>query len=175
MRRIIIGLLAMAIFLAFASHVKAQQNEKYSFKDFTDQSFKDHKAADFNNTTIVGSCFHQNVVGEEDVLHDIFPDGMTGVHFVRCNLDNVLIPPGNTMDTEGWDMCTNKRIKIQNDGFSWILDNDNKPVEPMDKEQLLNKGMSIDPEDIPAQKLSPEEVKARQDQMMGHTEQVVEP
>jgi hypothetical protein len=41
-------------------------------------------------TIIVGACFSCETPDSV-----IFPDKMRGVRFLRCNLDNVLIPPGN--------------------------------------------------------------------------------
>lgn len=129
-------------------------NKKYSFADFTHQSFKDISVSEFNNTVIKGSCFYQEAKeNDTEVLKDIFPDGMTGVIFQRCNLDNVLIPLGNTVESN----CTNRKIKIQNDWQDWILDSSLDPVEPMNKNQWLRKGVSIDPKDIPAEKMTQEE------------------
>ena len=116
-------------------------NEKYSFGDFLDKQFKDLPASDFNNTTIKGSCFYQQYF----VDSDIFPTGMVGVTFENCNLDNVLIPNGNTI-VGG---C-NKKIRVQNDGVDWLLDGALNPVEPVDKKRRLAASESIDPADIPA-------------------------
>lgn len=121
-------------------------NKKYSFKDFTHQSFKNSPASDFNDSEVKGSCFYQEAKESDgEVLKDIFPDGIMGVVFQRCNLDNVLIPLGNTIEKD----CTHRRIKVQNDLSDWILDDNLKPVEPMDKKQRLIDGRSIDPKDIP--------------------------
>jgi len=118
-------------------------NEKYSFKDFTHMSFKDRPSSEFNNTCIKGSNFYQENKPDED----IFPD-MTGVEFVRCNMDNVLIKPGNTIDGE----TQNRRIQAQNDLEDWILEKQgNRWVakEPLDKVDFQELGLSIDPKDIP--------------------------
>lgn len=150
--------------------VQAQEvNEEYSFRAFPyhDVSFKGVPAEDFNNTIIRGSCFYQEWRENENVIKDIFPDGMTDVIFVNCNLDNIYIPPGNTIQ-DG----TNKRIQVQNDFQAWILDNDLKPVEPMDKRIRLVAGVSIDPIDIPSKKFTPEERKQFEEQLR---EQVEEP
>jgi len=115
------------------------QNKKYSFGDFTNQSFVNVSPSEFNNTDIVGSCFYQ----EHHPNSNIFPFGMIGVTFKRCNLDNVIVPVGNSMITEGWEKCTNKKIMVQNDLEDWILDESLNPVTKMDG--------TGDPQDIPAQ------------------------
>jgi hypothetical protein len=121
-------------------------NEKYSFKGFMGQSLKGVPVEEFNNTEIKGSCFYQEAKETDvEVLSDIFPDGMVGVTFQRCNLDNVEIPAGNTIDGR----CSNRKIKVQNDREDWVLSNLNAPIEPVDKKRFLQKGKSIDPQDIP--------------------------
>lgn len=142
--------------LAFAQPEKPI-NEKYSYKGFPyhNLSFKDRPTEEFNDTIIVGSCFYQEwVEGDKDVAKDIFPDGMKGVIFRQCNLDNVYVPPGNKI--EGG---TNKLIKIQNDRDDWILDDNLKPIKPMNKEERLKFGISIDPKKIPKRKFTREERK----------------
>lgn len=130
-------------------------NEKYSYKAFPYHglSFKDRPASEFNNTTIRRSCFYQEwAEGDTEIIKDIFPLGMVGVIFEECNLDNVLIPLGNTNKNS-----INKKIKAQNDLEDWVLDNSLKPKEPMNKEQRLKAGVSIDPKDIPSKKFTKEE------------------
>ena len=123
---------------------KMAVNEKYSYKDFMDKDLTRESASDFNNSEIIGSCFYQQIAPETQV----FPSGITGVKFSKCNLDNVLIPPGNTI--EGG--C-HRKIKVQNDLEDWFLDNSLKPVEPMSKKKFIELGISTDPKDIPATKL----------------------
>ncbi len=62
----------------------------YSHRDFTGRTLIE--AIDLDNQVILNSCFSQETDG--DLVH-IFPEDMTGVNFVNCNLDNVFIPPGN--------------------------------------------------------------------------------
>ena len=151
--------MAIAISLAFGQEV----NQKYSFGDFMNQSFKGSPAEEFNNTVIVGSCFHQeaseDAITLREIEKDIFPAGMHGVTFRRCNLDNVFIPLGNIIWDEGWEKCTHKKIKLQNDWRYWILGEDLKPIEPKDKEEWIKRGISIRPEDIPTKKFTKEEKK----------------
>ena len=142
-------------------------NEKYSYKGFPyhDLSFKDVDVKEFNNTIIIGSSFYQEwTEGDNEVLKDIFPDGMTGVVFRRSNLDNIYIPPGNIVEES-----SNRRIRVQNDWDDWILESDNKPKEPIDKEQREMIGVSTDPKDIPDKKFTKEERKQFKDQLEGRS------
>ena len=109
------------------------------------QDLSDRPASEFNNSIIIGSCFYQ----ENKPDSHIFPEDMTGVVFQKCNLDNVFIPAGNTIKVSN----TDKRIKAQNDKEDWIVDKDNKPIEPMNKEMFLELELSIKPEDIPNEKM----------------------
>lgn len=115
-------------------------NEKYSFKDFLDKKFTHLFTSEFNNSEIRGSCFYQQVVPNTQV----FPTGITGVIFVECNLDNVLVPVGNTIKGG----C-HRRIMIQNDLEDWIIDDSLKPTEPINKIFFERLGLSVDPKDIP--------------------------
>ncbi len=114
-------------------------NKKYSYKDFTDKDLTSLPASDFNNSEIVGSCFYQQKAPNTQV----FPTGITGVTFRKCNLDNVLIPPGNTVDGG----C-HRKIKIHNDLEDWIVDDLGKPIKPVNPSTFNNLGLSIDPKDI---------------------------
>lgn len=144
------------ITILIPSLLMAQElNKKYSNQAYPYHglSFKSVKAEEFNNTLIKSSCFYQEWrKGDEEVVKDIFPDGMTGVVFKNCNLDNVYVPLGNTMIE-----CTNKKVKVQNDWDDWILDESLNPVEPINKEVRQEYGVSIDPNDIPSKELTEEE------------------
>lgn len=125
-------------------------NEKYSYKDFSNQSFKDVKPEEFNNTTIIGSCFYQNandpnIKIKSDIQKDIFPNGMTGAIFDKCNLDNVYVPSGNTV----LGTSCHRIIQKQNDLHNWIMDKDLKPVEPVNKRAFEELNLSKNPKDIP--------------------------
>lgn len=123
-------------------------NEKYSYRDFMNQSFKHIDVSEFNNTTIVGSNFYQEwKEGDRDVVKDIFPDGMTGVVFEKCNLDNVFVPDGNIVIGGA-----NRKIKVQNDLEDWVLDETLKAKEPVSKGEYERLGVSADPKDIPKEK-----------------------
>ena len=46
-------------------------------------------------------------------------DGMTGMTFINCNLDNCIIPSGVTLID-----CSNRKFAVNpEDGKDWILDN----------------------------------------------------
>lgn len=52
----------------------------------------------------------------------VFPDGMKGVRFKRCNLDNVVIPPGNP-DLGDHENVSRRRFKANPaDGKDWEVD-----------------------------------------------------
>lgn len=119
-------------------------NEKYSYKDFTGLDFSKVDAKEFNGTEIIGSCFSQLVP-----MTKIFPAGMTGVSFVKCNLDNIDVPVGNTMDA-----CCNQHWKEQNDRELWVVDTISlQPIEPLCKQMYQELKISIDPVDIPIEKM----------------------
>jgi len=149
MRTIIVFFLLCSI--CFAQEI----NEKYSYKAYPyhNLSFKDKKSTEFNNTTIIGSCFYQECSEDGTPPFDIFPN-ITGVIFERCNLDNIYIPPGNIVK----DSC-NRKLKVQNDWEVWVLNDSFEPIEPMNKSERLKAGVSIDPEDIPIKKFTEEEVE----------------
>lgn len=142
----------LVLFLVFSSFAYAEEiNWKFSCKDFTDKSLKKVSVKELNNTIIIGSCFYQNnEIDDVAELKDIFPDGMTGVTFKNCNLDNVYIPVGNTLID-----CVNKLIKKQNDGFHWKIDKkSNKFEKPINELFFDEQGWSKDPKDIPEKKES---------------------
>lgn len=151
----------------------APHNKKYSYGDFTHQSFVDEPAKDFNDTEIVGSCFYQESAYDAGSLSPtppdprvvIFPASMRGVVFKRCNLDNVIMPAGNTVVATGAEPCCQRRIRVQNDLEDWALAADNKPLEPVAKKQFQRLGLSIDPKDIPAEKLEKSVTQEAEDQL----------
>ncbi len=89
----------------------------YAHKDFTGQSLIERD--DMNGQAIIGSCFSQE---RPDTI--VFPPDLIGVTFIDCNLDNCTIPDGNTVQGG-----SRRRILVQGDGFDWIVDADNNPVE----------------------------------------------
>jgi len=137
-------------------------NTKYSFQSLGGKSFKDIPAEEFNNTIIKGSCFYQESTPDAD----IFPVGMTDVEFQHCNLDNVLIPAGNTIGAG----CCARQILVQNDNEDWILrkvDDKYIPEEPMRKHEFVELGISISPDDIPRDKLATSRIQLYKDSLKG--------
>lgn len=126
-------------------------NEKYSYKSFGRNPAALKTAIDLAGT-IVGSGFSQSTLDAH-----IFPDTMTGVVFEKCNLDNVYIPPGNTVDPS----CSHKRFATQNDLEDWFIDGADKPVEPIDKKMYEKLKLSTDPKDIPVTPLVVSVTRAR--------------
>lgn len=91
-------------------------------------------------TKIRSSCFSRE---EPDSV--IFPSDMTGVTFVNCNLDNIVIPPGNTLVD-----CSNKRFEVQNDLNDWIIDHNDDPVQLVNQVALEKLNLPIPtPDEIP--------------------------
>lgn len=118
-------------------------NERYSYRDFTGLDFTKIDPKEFDKTIITGTCFSQLLP-----LTKVFPPGMTGVLFMKCNLDNVDIPVGNTMDA-----CCNRQWKEQNDMELWVVDIALQPVEPLSKKMFQDLGISINPANIPVEKM----------------------
>jgi hypothetical protein len=139
-----------------------QYNEQYSFRDFTNQDLR--SATDLDGAVIKGSCFYQTCAEDfaGDPLRHIFPGDMRDVSFVECNLDNVYIPPGNTIR-----QCSHRRIKRMNDGEYWFVGEDFKPVEPIHEKRLKLLQANVDPKKIPAEKIPAVDLlKKRFEQMM---------
>lgn len=67
---------------------------------------------DLNGKIIYNSCL-SNETPDAVVL----PANLSGAKFVACNLDNVLIPPGNEVVD-----CLTRRFQVQNDGEDWFLE-----------------------------------------------------
>jgi hypothetical protein len=117
-------------------------NDAFSFKDFT----KRFGPLWFGTLSgvVYASCF----LSETPDNH-IFSDSMTGVTFIKCNLDNVFIPPGNTVID-----CSQKRFKSQNDLNDWLIDGADKPTLPFNYTMFTKLALPMpDPLDIPLVKV----------------------
>lgn len=49
--------------------------------------------------------------------------------------------------------CSRRRFKIQNDLRDWEIDDKDKPVKVINQKYWDLEGVSVDPKDIPAQKI----------------------
>jgi len=114
-------------------------NEKYSYKDFTNKILTDTDPKEWNDSEVIGACFYN-----EKPLTEVFPEGVSGVKFVKCNLDNIVIPKDCTI--EGG--CR-RLIQVQNDGEEWVLDEHLKPIEPLNKAVYVKLGLSVLPSALP--------------------------
>lgn len=113
-----------------------------SFKDFTGRNLRNEKIEP--GETIEASCFSQ----EKPDTH-VFPDDMTGVTFLRCNLDNVFIPEGNLMID-----CRQRRFLVQNDGNDWEVDENNLPVQLLNNKIFTKLGLDAPtPEELPLERV----------------------
>lgn len=117
-------------------------NEKYSFKDFTHQTFLDVPKDEFTGI-IRGSCFYHEVIDSRTGYIEIFPRGIVCT-FENCNLDNVFIP-SNCIIKGG---C-HRHIKVQNDRMDWETDEQGNPLEPIAKKLFEKYGIPTDPKYIP--------------------------
>lgn len=116
-------------------------NDAYSFKDFTNRSLADRV---IRNTVVYGSCF----------LHETpdsvtFAANMSGVTFIKCNLDNVIIPAGNTIIS-----CSQRRFKVQNDLRDWEVSALNVPLSLINQSHWAELGFSVLVSDIPLVRLN---------------------
>ncbi len=116
-------------------------SDKYSNKDFTGHDLSARN--DMDGIVIHGSCF-----SNEELDAKSLPQNLVGTTFILCNLANVKIPAGATVID-----CNTMRFKVQNDGEDWVVDSQNKPVEPIAKKLFLMYGLSIDPLQIPPSKI----------------------
>lgn len=89
----------------------------YRNLNMTGRSLADR--TDMDNLEIEGLCLSQ-----ERLDSNVLPPNLTGVTFYYCNLDNVLIPPGNTLVN-----CSNRRYMPMDDGYDWEVDENNQPIK----------------------------------------------
>ena len=113
-------------------------SEQHSNRDYTGRRFAEPLTG-----VIYGSCFSQDEPGTA-----VFPPGMAGVTFAHCNLDNVLVPPGNVTIN-----CSTRKIKVQNDGYDWELGADLKPIKITNEADRIKSGDNTDPSKIPTEKV----------------------
>jgi hypothetical protein len=117
-------------------------DEALSFKDFSNQPVTH---LDFNGKVIYSTVFYH-----ETPDYAPFPKDMKGTTFIKCNLDNVIVPEGNMIID-----CTQRRFKAQNDLNDWLIDENDNPVKPVDFKIYEKHGLEMPkPENIPSEKAS---------------------
>jgi len=124
------------------SHAGIEYNVdvELSLRDFTGH---DMSTIDLFGKVIYGSTFSREVPDSA-----VFPKNMSGAKFIKCNLDNVLMPGGNELID-----CSTRRFKFQNDLEDWLINESGDPVEPVNKKTYLSLGLSTDPKDLPSEPL----------------------
>jgi hypothetical protein len=102
--------------------------------------------ADLSGKVVYGCFFSQ-----EKPDTKIFPDDLKDTTFVCSHLDNVFIPENNKVinSADGVGCGSRKQYKRQNDREDWIVNAENNPIEPIEKEKFEKLGISTDPKDIP--------------------------
>lgn len=98
--------------------IDLEYDEEWSFKNFTNQ--------DLSDRALSGKVIYSTVFYNEKPNSEIFPPGMKGVIFIKCNMDNLVIPEGNTLIE-----CTQRKFEAQEDGKDWLLDEDGNPLKLM--------------------------------------------
>lgn len=73
---------------------------------------------DMSGRTIEGMCLSQCTP------RAVLPADLTGTTFVDCNLDNVVVPEGNTLIR-----TANRRYLAQEDGNDWEVDENDNPIK----------------------------------------------
>jgi hypothetical protein len=93
----------------------------YDDKDCTGWDLSDR--TDMDGLTIHGICLSQHVPDTA-----CLPANLTGVTFLACNLDNVLIPPGNIVDPT----CSTRRfMNNPDDNSDWLVDENNNFISQL--------------------------------------------
>jgi len=115
-------------------------------------SFEDYSTRSLVNDTfddvIEGSCFAQ--VKPDTV---VFPTNLA-ITFLRCNLDNCMIPKNCTIGSVKGINSTVRRIQQQKDKECWVVDKNNKPRYPVNQAEFIKNGISTNPADIPKSELA---------------------
>lgn len=97
-------------------------NTKYSYKNFRGADLTGEDPADFSHSTIVGSTFFQ----PNSPKTIVFPSGVIGITFERCNLDNVVLPEASILI-----QSSNLLIRDTDDGAR-VLDDDLEIIDTLE-------------------------------------------
>lgn len=107
----------------------------WSFKNFSNMPVPDLP----DNIVVYSTLFYHETDAEP------FRRDLSGVTFVKCNLDNLVIPEGNTVI-----QCSQNRFKVQNDRNDWLLDERGDVAIPMNYRTFEKLDLPMPkPEDIP--------------------------
>lgn len=124
--------------------VNYEVDDELSFRVFNGWEFLSRPEYDFKGKTIYASSFYN-----ETPDYQVFPEDMKGAIFIKCNLDNVLIPEGNTLI-----QCSQRRFKVQNDLNDWLVDEADVAILPVGHEVFTKLDLPMpDPKDIPTEKV----------------------
>lgn len=140
-------ILLLASVPAYAGQVE-WNNQTLAYSDeFSFKNYADRMEVSFpRGTTVYASVFYR-----ESPDSNVFLSTMTGVTFVECNLDNVVLPVGNEL--KNVYRPSKRRFFVQNDWRDWILNDSNEPVELIDKDYWLELEYSTRPADIPTRRI----------------------
>lgn len=134
--------------------VTYETDDELSGRDFTGWDFNDRPEYDFSNKVIYASVF-----SNETPRSLIFPSKTSGVTFLHCNLDNVELPDASVAVN-----CSTKSFEVQNDLRDWEIEPlTDVPIKVLNEKYWVSKGISVDPADIPAQKVEVPEGKNLED------------
>lgn len=122
---------------------KYNVDDELSFRDFTGIDFTLRPEVSFKGKVIYASCFAQ-----EGLDVEIFNESLAETTFIKCNLDNVKVDEAIIVD------CSQRRILVQNDHRDWELDEKNVPVKVLNEAYYVEKGISVDPLDIPESRIA---------------------
>lgn len=117
-------------------------NDDYSFGNFSNQDLAHFD--DLRDMVIYSSQFYWEKPNSRP-----FPAQATGLTFINCNLDNIVMPPDAIIQN-----CSQRNFKDQNDGEDWFVDGNGLPTAPINLQLYLDLGVSTNPADIPSHPLS---------------------
>lgn len=118
-----------------------EYSDEWSFKNFSNLDL--HHLIRLHDVVIYESSFYWERPDSEP-----FPSWATGITFVKCNLDNIVIPPDAIVID-----CTTRRFEVQNDLRDWEIDENGDPIKVMGEKAWIKQGYSVDPADIPDEPL----------------------
>lgn len=114
-------------------------DEELSFKVFTNWDMREHPEIDLQGKIIYASCFYNEIPDSE-----VLPPELKGATFIKCNLDNVIIPADNTVID-----CSQQRVEEQNDMRDWVIDESGNAQKVLNEEYWIEQGVSVDALAIP--------------------------